>query len=394
MMRTPHRCSLAALAVAAVLTAGTIPPAAAGVAPAASESSSAATDWSTTLINSAMTRQNDTIMASWQYPAGLYLHGEYLTYRRTGNRKYLEYVKSYVDKYVDGNGRLNVTLNTLDNMMPGQLLLDLYQETHDARYRTAATTIRTRLTSYPRTTDQGFIHKTSLPGQLWADGTYMSLPFLARYASLVGEDSDAYTEAARQLQIYDSHLRRPDGLLWHGYDEKRQQKWADPTTGLSSQPWCRAIGWMAMATVDVLEELPADHAGRPALVAMVNEFAEGFQKYQDPATGRWFQVVDRGGAADNWTETSCSSMYTYLLSRGVERGYLDSSYRSAAENGYRGVLNRISVNAQGAVSLTDISAGTSVGDYAYYVARPRNTNDMHGLGAFLIMNEQMVRAGT
>jgi unsaturated rhamnogalacturonyl hydrolase len=30
-----------------------------------------------------------------------------------------------------------------------------------------------------------------------------------------------------------------------------------------------------------------------------------------------------------------------------------------------------------------------VGDYAYYVARTQATNDFHGLGAFLIMNEQL-----
>lgn len=35
------------------------------------------------------------------------------------------------------------------------------------------------------------------------------------------------------------------------------------------------------------------------------------------------------------------------------------------------------------------SNGTNVGDYAYYVARTRATNDFHGLGAFLIMNEQL-----
>jgi len=40
-------------------------------------------------------------------------------------------------------------------------------------------------------------------------------------------------------------------------------------------------------------------------------------------------------------------------------------------------------------SLIDISEGTNVGDLAYYFARKRNENDFHGLGAFLIMNEEL-----
>jgi unsaturated rhamnogalacturonyl hydrolase len=40
-------------------------------------------------------------------------------------------------------------------------------------------------------------------------------------------------------------------------------------------------------------------------------------------------------------------------------------------------------------NLTGISIGTNVGDYAFYIARPRETNDFHGLGAFLIRNEQL-----
>ncbi|UIX35699.1 hypothetical protein [Streptomyces sp. GQFP] len=35
--------------------------------------------------------------------------------------------------------------------------------------------------------------------------------------------------------------------------------------------------------------------------------------------------------------------------------------------------------------------GANVGDYAYCIARTRATNDFHGLGAFLIMNEQLRR---
>jgi unsaturated rhamnogalacturonyl hydrolase len=64
-----------------------------------------------------------------------------------------------------------------------------------------------------------------------------------------------------------------------------------------------------------------------------------------------------------------------------------------ARRGYQGVLARLSVGADGRTELSDISVGTNVGTYAYYAARPRAVNDFHGLGAFLIMNEQLREDG-
>jgi unsaturated rhamnogalacturonyl hydrolase len=126
--------------------------------------------------------------------------------------------------------------------------------------------------------------------------------------------------------------------------------------------------------------------------------ARGFERFQDtrPApqgTGRWFQVVDKGSNPDNWTETSCSAMYTYMLSRAAELGYVDEHYKAVAARGYQGVLRKVTKGSDGLTSITDISEGTNVGNLAYYLARARNTNDLHGLGAFMIMNEQLRRTG-
>jgi unsaturated rhamnogalacturonyl hydrolase len=73
---------------------------------------------------------------------------------------------------------------------------------------------------------------------------------------------------------------------------------------------------------------------------------------------------------------------------------VDASYREAARRGYQGVLARISLTSGGLTDLTTISEGTNADDVlSYYFNRPRTTNDFHGLGAFLIMNEQMIRTG-
>jgi unsaturated rhamnogalacturonyl hydrolase len=104
--------------------------------------------------------------------------------------------------------------------------------------------------------------------------------------------------------------------------------------------------------------------------------------------------VDKGSRSDNWTETSCSSMFTFTTSRAVERGYVDASFRTVATRGYQGVLTQLSKGGDGLTNLTNVVVGTNVGDYAYYIGRTRATNDFHGLGSFLVMNEQMTRTGS
>jgi unsaturated rhamnogalacturonyl hydrolase len=75
-------------------------------------------------------------------------------------------------------------------MLPGLVLL-LYRETGQSRYRIAAQTIRDRLTTYPRISDGGFQHTVGQTGQRWVDGMFMSMPFLAEYGRDVGDSAYA-----------------------------------------------------------------------------------------------------------------------------------------------------------------------------------------------------------
>jgi unsaturated rhamnogalacturonyl hydrolase len=66
------------------------------------------------------------------------------------------------------------------------------------------------------------------------------------------------------------------------------------------------------------------------------------------------------------------------------------SYRAVSQRGYEGVLTKITLSSDGMTNITDICEGTNVADLSYYLARKRNANDFHGLGAFLIMNERLM----
>jgi unsaturated rhamnogalacturonyl hydrolase len=168
------------------------------------------------------------------------------------------------------------------------------------------------------------------------------------------------------------------------------QSWVVGDTHHSPEFWCRAMGWYGMALITVLDYLPEDHEKRPQLLAVLQDLVAGLAKFRDSLTGLWYQVVDKGYLPSNWHETSCSSMHAYTIFTAAKQGYVDESYLDVARAGYRGVLSKLSLGKDGLTYLIDISEGTNVGDLSYYLNRRRNVNDLHGLGAFLIMNEQLL----
>jgi len=74
----------------------------------------------------------------------------------------------------------------------------------------------------------------------------MSMPFLARYGKLFGDDAYANDETTKQLTIYAGHLNDPKtGLMFHAYDESGASPWADPVTHHSAEFWCALWGGSA-----------------------------------------------------------------------------------------------------------------------------------------------------
>jgi unsaturated rhamnogalacturonyl hydrolase len=342
------------------------------------------------MVESTMARSPGGL-GRWEYSRALYLWGQYLVWKRTRDPRHFNYVKTWVDSHISSSGSIDTSIPRLDNILPGNLAIAMYRETGQARYKAGADTVRRRFNSYPRSSDGGFLHQTksSMKGELWADGLYMAVPFLARYGTTFNDAAYTNDEIAKQLVVYTSHLESPAGLVYHAWDQDGSASWAG-TGNHSPEFWCRAVGWYGMALVETIETLPPTHPRRAELIGNLQALVAALARYQDPVSGRWFQIMDKGSLSNNWTETSCSSMHTYTVSRAVQLGYVDARYASVAQKGFRGVLEKISVGSDGRTNLRDICEGTDAGSsVSYYLGRPRSTNDMHGLGAFLIMYEQL-----
>jgi unsaturated rhamnogalacturonyl hydrolase len=356
----------------------------------------------------------------WEYTNGIVLYGVTKIYEKSGKPEYLNYVKTFVDKYVNASGTISYATSgsprdprILDTIEPSNLLFDLYKNTNDARYLTAMTSTRKVFPTIQTNSLGGFFHKPSYPYEMWLDGLYMAEPFLVRYGSQVStvvdstgaDQSDCYATATAQFKLLAQELmdrKNPTPskrLPVHAWADlaglssagKTAPLWANTTTGQSPTIWSRSLGWWALALVDVLQYLPQNHPDYQTLVGIFVDVAAGLKATQDPATGLWYQVTDQGAMTDNWLETSASALFVYALKRGVKQSILGSDYDAVASAGWEGVKKKVAI-AGNTVTVQGAVGGMSVlSSYAAYVGAKSLVADNvpHGLAAVLFAASEL-----
>jgi unsaturated rhamnogalacturonyl hydrolase len=368
--------------------------------------------WSTRIAESFVLRHPGSVTEDstlpgkkWTYEQGLMLVALHHMWLHSGKEKYAEFIRQNLDQFVDENGRIATYKKSdfnLDNIGPGRGLLWAYGETQNEKFRRAADSLRDQLRLQPRTREGGFWHKKIYPYQMWLDGLFMAEPFYALYATRFNE-REAYDDIVNQFVWVAHHTRDSlTGLYYHGWDESREQRWADKTTGCSPSFWGRSMGWYAMGLVDVIDILPENYSRRAELIALLKSWAAGIVKYQDAHSGLWYQVVDQGSREGNYLEASGSAMFVYALARGVNRGYLDSLYWKNAQRGFAGLTTQlVTVDDQGYVNLHHTCKGVGLGgnpyrdgSFAYYIGEPQRTNDMKGIGPFLLAAIEIERGSS
>ncbi|NHA02316.1 glycoside hydrolase family 88 protein [Mucilaginibacter sp. HC2] len=212
---------------------------------------------------------------------------------------------------------------------------------------------------------------------LWADDMFMSIPFLARMGKQTG-DNKYFDDAIKQVENFNKYLYDPNtGLFFHNYYSD------DQTNGVGH--WGRSNGWIAMATVELLNNLPANHPKRAEIIKLLLRQIVGYARYQDQ-TGLWHQLLDK---PDSYLETSVTAMYTYAVARAVNQGWINEKYIAIAQEGWKGLLAKITPDGQ----LQDVCIGTNMDtDIKFYYTRPTELNDTHGIGALLLAGAEMLKA--
>lgn len=341
----------------------------------------------------------------WSYTNGLVLQAMSKVYEKTHDQQLFDYIYDYADQMIKEDGTIEtyrLANYNLDMIKSGDAIFYLNQKKEEPRFKRAMDTLHRQLEGQPSTSEGGYWHKERYPYQMWLDGVYMAEPFHTKYATsfMDGEAAKKILDKiVLQFDLIEKHSRDPKtGLYYHGWDESKEQRWADKETGLSKHFWSRGMGWYGMAMVDVLELLPEDHPGRERILGYLNRYAEAIVKYQD-VTGVWYQVLNMPDREGNYLEATGTCMFTYTLAKGVNKGYLPEEYRIYAKKGYEGILKEfITVDANGVVNLTKCCGVAGLGGepyrdgtFDYYVNEIIRANDPKGTGPFIMASLELDR---
>jgi unsaturated rhamnogalacturonyl hydrolase len=340
----------------------------------------------------------------WNYEQGLILEALYRVYKYTGEIKYFQFIKENLDKYIEEDGKIKTykfeNFN-IDLVNPGRALLYAYQETKDEKFKIAADTLMKQLKYQPRTPSGGLWHKKIYPNQMWLDGLYMGQPFNSLY-SVIYNQPENFDDIILQFTLIEKNTRDDNtGLLYHAWDESREQKWANPVTGRSPNFWGRAMGWYSMALVDVLEILPESYPQKVELIKILERLAEAIVEYRDKKTNMWYQIIDQGDREGNYLEASATSMFAYALAKGANNGYLHKKYLKISKDVFEGLLkNSAKIEKKSYINLYNICRSAGLGgtpyrdgSFEYYISEPKRMNDIKGYGPFIIAALELDKAG-
>ena len=206
--------------------------------------------------------------------------------------------------------------------------------------------------------------------RLWIDDMNM-ITLIQSQAYHATGDEKYIDRAAEEMILYLHELQKPSGLFFHAKDIPFYLG--------------RGNGWMAAGMTELLRVLPKKNKNRPQILKAYQFMMATLLQYQ-ASDGMWRQQVDDTAS---WKETSCTGMFTYAMSTGVERGWLKkSNYKNAAYKAWNALTTYINDKGE----ITDVNEGTGAkNDRDYYLNRKRITGDFHGQAPILWCANALLR---
>ena len=343
---------------------------------------------------------------TWNYEDAIVLIGLRELYSATGDKKWRDAVKAFMDRYINEDGTIRLydrSEYNLDRVPGGRPLFDLLKETGEEKYRKAIEELAEQMRTQPRAKCGSFWHKQIYPNQVWLDGLYMGLPFYTLYANLTG-DASIYDDVVKQFRNAREHIFDEEKkIYYHAWDESMSIFWADKKTGLSANFWSRALGWYLMALADVYEYMPESRKeDRETIAAIWKEAMDGMLLYQDKESGMFYQLTALKGTEGNYLETSSTMMVSYSLFKGALLGvFNDRHYVESAMAALIGTAVQKFTFTNGKLSLGGMCKGAGLGpdgnfkrdgSVAYYLAEEVVADEQKGTGVSMLAYAEYIKA--
>ncbi len=278
----------------------------------------------------------------------------------------IDRIVSRYEKFLEEGSALISRQPHVDHSVMGIVPLQIYLYNADSRYLKAGLTFADSQWENPR--EDGLTPQT----RWWIDDMYM-VGMLQIQAYRATRDLKYADRAALQLTAYIKKLQQPNGLFFHGPEFHYH--------------WGRGNGWVAASMAEVLKSLPSDHPRRAELMEGYKKMMAALLKFQSD-NGMWRQLIDY---EYSWAESSCTAMFGYAMTVGVNRGWLDrASYHAAVEKAWRALCAH--VDRKG--NVREICVGTGqMDDIEFYLNRPRTLGDFHGQAPLLwLIHERLEKA--
>ncbi len=333
----------------------------------------------------------------WNYIDGCMINSLYELYKTTNEKKYIDFIKYYVDYYVFEDGTIRgytPEKYSTDDVCESRILFDLYNETKDEKFLKAIELTYSQVKNQPRTSTGNFWHKLIYPNQIWLDGLYMIQPFYVRYQTVMGNKD--YADTISQFKnVRKLMFNEEDKLYYHGYDDSKQMFWANKETGLSQNYWLRSIGWFLVGLADCLDYMDEQMYDEfNSLKEIFKEAIDGILQYQDKPSKMFWQVPNFPGRERNYLETSGSSMIAYAILKGARLEILPERYRQIGVDIFNGIIStQLTIKEDGDLNLANICLVAGLGpennlrrdgSYDYYVSEPIVENDAKGVGPLIM----------
>ena len=331
----------------------------------------------------------------WNYIDGCMIKALTDLYSVNGDSRLMEYSEKFIRTYVDEQGNiptLPIVDYNLDNVNGGKVLIRLYKHTGIEHFRKAADMIyEKQLINQPRLKCGNFWHKAIYPYQIWLDGAYMALPFMAEY-SIINNKPDILEDVLSQLRNIRNIMRDPNtGLYYHGYDETRSLIWADRESGLSKEFWLRSMGWLSAGLADIYELTMNTEAGE-----MLNDLLEALTEYRC-SDGMLLQLPKRTELDGNYPETSGTLLYAYAAMKSHRLGITDSRISFSGEHAFLAVSDKYieeheipvlkNICLMAGLGGTEKRSGTA----EYYISERITSNDAKGIAPYLMSYTELIR---